>query len=121
MENLRCTGCKATIVPTAIDIQFVTCEYCRKTNKNPNFQPVKKPTTTSEVNSNSIPSSQPTASNQHQIPHFTGRRRKRGCGLGCGCLLMFLFLPMIISLLSIIFGGYFSEFWDLILELINSI
>ncbi|MCL1989900.1 MAG: TM2 domain-containing protein [Defluviitaleaceae bacterium] len=38
MAELRCTGCRASLPSRDENVKFITCEWCRATNKNPNFR-----------------------------------------------------------------------------------
>lgn len=49
MSELRCNGCRANLSPADETIKFITCEWCRETNKNPNFTGIPSPTTTQKV------------------------------------------------------------------------
>lgn len=37
MSELKCDGCRAKLSPVDESIKFITCEWCRETNKNPNY------------------------------------------------------------------------------------
>lgn len=145
-SNLKCIGCKATLLPAAQDVQFITCNYCRKTNKNPNFREVIKPTPTPVQNQqftqNTSNTDAPRSSHNTQDAAFLGaflssllmprraRRRRRfrrgrtrrsGCGgCGCGCLVIFIGIPLFFSLVAAI-SGYLPEIIAFITDLWNQL
>ena len=111
MAKLRCNGCKAGLIPEDKSIQFITCGYCRKTNKNPNFKEIPRPTHQSQsFNQKGSDQTQSTHHTQQQRPNeslapfLTPRRirrrhrfRRSGCGgccggCGCGCLVIFIII-----------------------------
>ena len=49
MGKLRCGGCKASLTPQDSSVRFIICEYCRGTNKNPDF---REPVVSPPVNNN---------------------------------------------------------------------
>ena len=38
MRKSRCSGCKSDLALETEDVKFITCMYCHKSNKNPNFK-----------------------------------------------------------------------------------
>lgn len=142
MEKLRCIGCKASLIPADKATQFITCEYCRKTNKNPKFKEMPVPTVTmnqdQKFNQQSRENTQSTNHTQHSrneeafIPFLTSllmprrvrrrnRFRRRGCscsGCGCGCL---IFLLMIFGLLAFVGYIFVEEITELVYRLVEAI
>jgi len=143
MANLRCIGCKASLIPEDKSVQFITCAYCRKTNKNPNFKEIAKPTPSSLPNQNFNQETwtntqqngdkQPSRNDEFLMPFLTSLlmprrvrhrrnfRRSNGCGgCGCGCLVIFIIIPLVFSIIAAI-AGFLPEIIEIISDLWNQL
>lgn len=68
MSELRCDGCRAKLSPTDENIKFITCDWCRETNKNPNFKETLSTMATEET-----PSKNPTFNHPNSETPAPGR------------------------------------------------
>jgi len=126
MPELRCSGCRGNLPPEDVNVEFITCIYCRAANKNPNFRVIPEsappPVQQQPINQNVQPTMrQPTTDTQRSEDaeffvstfmsllaggawgaHRRGRRsrrRRRGCGCG-GCLMVIILIFLVFALLA---------------------
>ena len=135
MPELRCSGCKAGLRPQDKSVQFITCEYCRVTVKNPKFREVPPVSQHQNINqaprTNTQQSGNVGQSSDAQIlgsiiPALMPRRRFRsrrrrgsscGCGCGCGCLVIIMIILFGLGFITFILEVGFDEFLNMIEQL----
>ena len=138
MPVLRCGGCKASLRPQDKSVQFITCEYCRATIKNPKFREVPPVSQHQNINQGARANvQQPGNVGQPSDAQILGslipalmsgrprrrfrRRRRGGCGYGCGCgcLVIIIVIFLSLGLITFILEVGFDELLNLIEQLIN--
>jgi len=133
MEKFICTSCKASLKPAHARVEFITCIYCRSTNKNPNFKEIINQTVQFQQNMRQQPSQHSQSarnSGGSQDTEFLmsflmslfafgqGRRRRRSFrrrrrrGMGCSSIIILILLVLIAWLFR-------AEILEIIFELMG--